>query len=178
VKKKKLNGVPQRSAVYPLDPTDRKILSCLGRNAKMSARSVARELGVSNGLILDRIERLEKERVILGYRVEVDHEAAGFGVNGFVWMQLDAQADVDKTFDYCLKIPEVEVVNWTTGEYQLFLTVRVRDYAHLQEVMLTSLRAVPHCLRMNTAIGLAHRRRVGGQYAFTWKDSVGGSANE
>lgn len=159
-----------RVAGVELDAMDRKILSCLGNNARMSARSIARELDVSAGQVLDRIQRLEERGVILGYRVEVNHEAAGFAVNGFVWMQMDAHADVDQSLNYCLAIPEVEVANWTTGEYQLFLTIRVRDHQHLQDLLLKRLRAVPGCIKVNTAIGLAHRRRVGGQYAFTWKD--------
>ena len=170
-------GGKSEGGVARLDPVDRQILSSLGANAKKSARSIARELGVSAGLVLDRIERLEEQGVILGYRVEVDHQAAGFGVSVFVWLQMDAQADVDASLDFCLAIPEVEVANWTTGEYQLFLTVRVRDYAHLQDLLLTRLRGVPHSLRINTAVGLAHRRRVGGQYAFTWKDNDGNRTN-
>ncbi len=158
-------------AILPLDPVDRRILSCLGANARVSARSIARELGVSVGLVLDRMQRLEDQGVILGYRVEVNHEAAGFAVNAFVWMQIDGQADVDATLDHCMSIPEVQVANWTTGEYQLFLTIRVRDFKHLQDLLLARLRAVPGCLRINTSVGLAHRRRAGGQYAFTWKDN-------
>jgi len=170
---KDASGAAQPARALPLDPMDRQILSLLGANAKLSARAIARELGVSAGLVLDRIQRLEAQQVILGYRVEVNHEAAGFGVNAFVWMQMDPRVDADEALDFCLGIPEVEVANWTTGEYPLFLTLRVRNYRHLQTVMLTRLRAVPGCTRMNTAIGLAHRRRVGGQYAFTWKDNTG-----
>lgn len=165
---------PARNGGAGLDPMDRRILSSLGANAKKSARSIARELGVSAGLVLDRIQRLEEQGVILGYRVEVNHQAAGFGVNAFVTMQMDAQADPEASLEFCLGIPEVEVANWTTGEYQLYLTVRVLDYAHLQDLLLNRLRGVPHCLRINTALGLAHRRRVGGQYAFTWKDTGAG----
>lgn len=161
-----------------LDQVDRRILTLLARNARMSARAIAREMDVSAGLVLDRIERLESQGVILGYSVEVDHEAAGFGVNAFVWIQMDPAAGVEATLDHCMTIPEVEIVNWTTGEYCLFLTVRVRDYAHLQQTMLTRLRTIPGCLRMNTAVGLAHRRRVGGQYTFTWKQSMGDHHDE
>ncbi|MGD9941968.1 MAG: Lrp/AsnC family transcriptional regulator [Burkholderiaceae bacterium] len=161
-----------------LDQIDRRILTLLARNARLSARAIAREMDVSAGLVLDRIERLESQGVILGYRVEVDHEAAGFGVNAFVWIQMDPAVSVEDTLDYCMTIPEVEIVNWTTGEYTLFLTVRVRDYAHLQQTMLTRLRSIPGSLRMNTSIGLAHRRRVGGQYTFTWKQSMGDGGDD
>ncbi|GAA4326048.1 hypothetical protein GCM10023144_09010 [Pigmentiphaga soli] len=132
-------------------------------------------MGVSAGQVIDRIKRLEENGVIQGYRVEVNHEVAGFGVNAFVWIEIDIRQDVDATLDYCMAIPEVEVANWTTGEFQLFLTVRVRDHAHLRKLLLTSLRGVPGSLRQSTVVGLAHRRRVGGQYAFTWKDDSGGS---
>lgn len=165
-------AVKQPVQVFPLDPVDRRILSCLGANARMSARSIAREMDVSAGLVIERIKRLEEGGVIRGYRVEVNHEIAGFGVSAFVSMQFDTQQDPDSVLAVCMAIPEVEVAHWTSGEYQLLLTIRVSDYAHMQNLLLTRLRALPGSLRMSVAFGLAHRRRVGGQYAFTWQDDL------
>ncbi len=161
-------------SVFPLDPVDRRILSYLGDNARMSARSVAREMGVSAGLVIERIKRLEERGVIKGYRVEVNHEVAGFGVNAFALVQVHAQQNIDEALDFCMTIPEVEVANWLSGEYQLLLTVRARDYAHLQDLLLGRIRQIPGSTHITTPLALAHRRRVGGQFAFTWKDNTAG----
>ncbi|MES2415937.1 MAG: Lrp/AsnC family transcriptional regulator [Pseudomonadota bacterium] len=164
--------------VFPLDPVDRRILSYLGDNARMSARSVAREMGVSAGLVIERIKRLEERGVIKGYRVEVNHEVAGFGVNAFAMVQVHAQQDIDEALDFCMSIPEVEVANWLSGEYQLLLTIRARDYAHLQDLLLGRLRKIPGSTQITTPLALAHRRRVGGQFAFTWKDNTDEDGND
>ena len=73
-----------------------------------------------------------------------------------------------------MTIPEMEVANWLSGEYQLLLTIRARDYAHLQELLLGRIRKIPGITHITTPLALAHRRRVGGQFAFTWKDNTSG----
>ena len=164
----------QAVSIFPLDLVDRRILSYLGDNARMSARSVARAMDVSAGLVIERIKRLEERGVIKGYRVEVNHEVAGFGVNAFAFVQVNAQQNIDEALDFCMTIPEMEVANWLSGEYQLLLTIRARDYAHLQELLLGRIRKIPGITHITTPLALAHRRRVGGQFAFTWKDNTSG----
>ena len=55
-----------------IDPLDRQILELLVRDARVSARSIARTLGVAAGTVTQRITRLEQSGVIRGYRAVVD----------------------------------------------------------------------------------------------------------
>lgn len=85
---------------------------------------------------------------------------------------MSSDAGVDATLDRLMTIDEIEVVNWTSGSYEVYATIRARSLQHLQEVLLHKLRGFPGCLRMETSIGLAHRRREGGLYALTWRDDA------
>ncbi len=157
-------------SVFPLDDTDRRILSILGKNARMSARAIAREMNVSAGQVIERIKRLEQAGVIRGYRVEVNHELVGFGIAAFVSAQIEPSQDPEAVLTAAMTIPEVEVAHWTTGSSQLLLTIRVGDYAQLRQLLMGRLRELPGSISMSVNIGMSAKRRIGGQFAFTWQD--------
>lgn len=161
---------PTPVQVLPLDAADRRILSILGKNARLSARAIAREMNVSVGLVIERVRRLEQEGVIRGYRVEVNQDMVGFGIVAFASVQVAPKSVPAEVLEAAMAIPEVEVAHWTTGPAQLLLTIRVREQAKLHELMLGALRELPGSQSMTVSVGMLHKRRVGGQFAYTWQD--------
>ena len=71
-----------------LDRTDRDIIRSLERDARMSLRSVAEEIGVSLGTVSNRLKRLEDTGVIKGYRVEIDPDKVGWGLTVVVGLRI------------------------------------------------------------------------------------------
>ncbi len=61
-----------------VDRRDMQILSMLEKNARLSAREIARRLGLSAGTVQARIKRLEELGVIKGYTVKLDLEKLGY----------------------------------------------------------------------------------------------------
>lgn len=151
-----------------IDDLDRKILSVLSRNARTSARAIARELEVSPTLVLDRIERLEKSKFILGYRVEVDPAAAGYGVTATIGIELRGDADLDEALKFLMDIREVQVVVVVASHYDLLVSVSTRDMQQYTEVVLNRIRRIPGFVRSESMIGLVHMRRIGGRFSFVW----------
>ena len=72
-----------------LDRTDRDIIRSLERDARMSLRSVAEEIGVSLGTVSNRLKRLEDTGVIKGYRVEIDPDKVGWGLTVVVGLRIE-----------------------------------------------------------------------------------------
>ena len=54
-----------------LDQTDQKLISLLRSNARMPVVELAKKLRVSRATVQNRMARLEKERVLLGYTVKL-----------------------------------------------------------------------------------------------------------
>jgi len=61
-----------------MDETDVKILETLMLDARLSSRQIAKRCGVSIGTVLSRIKKMEKEGIINGYSVMLDHEKLGY----------------------------------------------------------------------------------------------------
>jgi hypothetical protein len=83
-------------------------------------------------------------------------------------VQLDGKADVEDTMSALVAIPEVQVVHWVTGHFDLIVTLCVDDISRFQRVLLQRIRRIPGFLRSESMISLIHWRRVGGQFAFIW----------
>jgi DNA-binding Lrp family transcriptional regulator len=65
-----------------IDEVDRKILSELTKDCRMSYRKIAQKTNVAVGTVLARIQRLEEDGVIKGYAAIVDHEKVGYQLTG------------------------------------------------------------------------------------------------
>jgi len=61
-----------------LDELDRAILSVLANDCRTPASSIASDHDVAPSTIQRRIERLEQDNIILGYRALINYEALGF----------------------------------------------------------------------------------------------------
>ena len=154
-----------------LDDVDRRILDVLGRNARTSAREIARQIGMSVGAVLERIQRLERDEIILGYRVEVSPEAVGYGVVATVGIRVHGQMKPRDVMAYLMEMPEVQVAHWVTGPYDVFVTVCAATLSSLQQLLLEKLRQTPGYVHSESMVSLMHWRRVGGQFAYIWTTS-------
>ncbi len=67
-----------------LDETDEKILKNLLVDARQSARQLALKLGLSTVTVLSRMKKLEKEKIIRGYTVIIDHEKIGYSLTAII----------------------------------------------------------------------------------------------
>ncbi|MEM0301729.1 MAG: Lrp/AsnC family transcriptional regulator [Archaeoglobaceae archaeon] len=60
-----------------MDRKDKEIIFSLLKDARMPKLKIAEKLGVSETAIRKRIERLENQRILIGYRALVDYKKTG-----------------------------------------------------------------------------------------------------
>ena len=81
-------------SVRELDKIDRKILGILQQDARISVTDLAEQVGLSVTPCGERIKRLEKEGVILGYHARLDPQALELSLLVFVEIKLSAKSGV------------------------------------------------------------------------------------
>ena len=72
-----------------LDPIDFNIVCALAADARLSYAELGRKVSLSPSAVAERVHRLESERIILGYRAQLDQKAFGFGVIAFIRLTCD-----------------------------------------------------------------------------------------
>ncbi len=60
-----------------LDKIDLKIMNILENNSRISIKNIAKECNLNQGTIRNRIERLKKNGVILGYKARIKYDTIG-----------------------------------------------------------------------------------------------------
>ena len=121
-----------------LDRTDRDIIRCLERDARMSLRSVAEEIGVSLGTVSNRLKRLEDTGVVKGYRVEIDPDKVGWGLTVVVGLRIE-KGRLLELQRLIAKDSRVLGVYDVTGEFDSMILARAKDRSDLDDLSKTVL---------------------------------------
>lgn len=126
-----------------LDDIDRRLLSMLQTDARISVRRLARAIGMSAGAVGERLGRLEARGVIRGYGVDLDPQALGLGLQVLVGLQVSQRRSISATVNELLAVDEVVEVKIVTGRWDLFVVLLLRDQIHLRDVLLSSIWVIP-----------------------------------
>jgi Lrp/AsnC family leucine-responsive transcriptional regulator len=119
---------------FELDTTDRSILAELQLDGRLSLAEIGRRVGLSPPAVTDRLRRLEASGTIAGYHAVVDPRALGYALGAIVRVR-PAPRQIPKVADVARETPEVTECHRVTGEDCFFVSVRVRDVEHLEEVI-------------------------------------------
>lgn len=132
---------------YILDSRDKKILTILQQDAKLTNAELADKVGLSPTPCLRRVKRLEDAGYIRSYKVEVDRHKLDYLVMAFV--QISLAKHVEGTLDVFEKLihehPNVINCYLTAGESDYLLQVLAKDledYARIARYELAAIQGV------------------------------------
>ena len=116
-----------------LDHYDLSILEILQRDSKISLTNVGKESGLSRFAVKDRIERLFRDRVVLGPTIVVNPFLVG--LNRTVFFEFKTNPHEPWLAVLLEKIKSCDLLDGITGEYSLFGRFRVSDDEHFGRVL-------------------------------------------
>jgi Lrp/AsnC family leucine-responsive transcriptional regulator len=118
-----------------LDETDLEIIELLRQDARRTLADVAERVSLSAPAVKRRVDRLERERVITGYTVQVDHALLGRPLQAFTELRFAGNLPVDQIAGIAAGIPEVQTIFTTAGDPDALAWIRVRDVEDLKRVI-------------------------------------------
>ncbi len=135
-----------------LDGTDRKILSVLQREGRISNVDLARDINLSPTPCLERVRRLEKDGYITGYMALIDAERLNQAFVAFVTVDLDqTSTEVFDAFARQVRLlHEVAECHMVGGGFDYLLKVRTSDMAAYREFLGERLSTLPHVAQTHT----------------------------
>ena len=128
-----------------LDSIDRKILSFLQADGRMSNVDLAARVHLSAPQCLRRVRALEERGVIRGYRALVNGESLGFQVTAYVSLNIDGGKfdrvrQIEATIRSFAQILECHTVS---GDYDYLLKVVAPDLKSLSQFLTDRLMQTP-----------------------------------
>jgi Lrp/AsnC family transcriptional regulator for asnA, asnC and gidA len=135
-----------------LDDLDRKIIDMLGRDARVSNRQIAADLGVTEGTIRARIKYLQGERLIQ-FTVVTDFRMAGSP--NLVMMGIHADPGrVPALAAELSKIPEINCVVVLLGRYNLMAMGLFTSLTQVNHLIRTSILPLRGVRNVDTSVSL------------------------
>jgi Lrp/AsnC family transcriptional regulator, leucine-responsive regulatory protein len=118
-----------------LDAIDHEILGLLVQDGRQSASEVGRRVNLSPAAAKRRIDRLEAEGVITGYRAMVDHDKLGSRIEAFTELRFSGRTQVDDIDRTYAGLPELVEGFTIAGDPDALVRLRVQDLDHLKRVI-------------------------------------------
>lgn len=114
-----------------MDAIDSQILRVLEADGRISNLQLAERVGLSPSACLRRVQALEAQGVITGYRAVLDRGKLGAGLTIFVMVGLSGQLRADAlAFEEAMAAaPQVRECHNITGSVEYLLRVEVADLA-------------------------------------------------
>jgi Lrp/AsnC family leucine-responsive transcriptional regulator len=117
-----------------LDDTNRALLTELQEDARLSLAELGRRVGLSSPAVAERLQRLEQDGVITGYRADVDPRRVGYALTTVIRIR-PAPGQLANVAELAQRTPEVVECNRITGDDCYFIKAHVRDVEHMEEVI-------------------------------------------
>ena len=142
------------AAKLNLDKLDLQIIEAMMDNAEISYADLGKKLFVSGGTIHVRIKKLQEFKIVKGTRLNVDIKLLGYDITAFIGVYLEKSSLYDSVAEEFKKIPQIVRLNYTTGNYSMFIEVVCKDIAQLRFVLHDELQKIKGIERTETFISL------------------------
>jgi Lrp/AsnC family leucine-responsive transcriptional regulator len=117
-----------------LDEVNLRILDELQADARLSLAELGRRVGLSSPAVAERVQRLERSGVILGYHARLNPRALGLSLTAVIRAR-PAPRQLRPVAETAADSPEVVDCRRITGEDCFIITAHVRSVEHLEEVI-------------------------------------------
>jgi Lrp/AsnC family transcriptional regulator for asnA, asnC and gidA len=135
-----------------VDELDLSILRELKKDARKSHRDLAEKLGVAEGTIYNRINKLQESGVIKRFMVDLDFSKLGYDLTVVIGITVEGGhlAEMEEKIS---KKPNVSAVYDVTGEYDALIVAKFAERDSLNDFIKSILR-LPYVKRTNTMLVL------------------------
>lgn len=142
------------AAKLNLDKLDLQIIHEMLNNAEVPYAELGKKLFVSGGTIHVRIKKLEELGIVKGKRIKVDIKQLGYDITAFVGIFLEKSSLYDSVAKELKGIPEIVRLNYTTGNYSMFIEIVCKDINELRTILHDDLQNIKGIERTETFISL------------------------
>ena len=134
---------------HPPDDFDRQIIALLQQDGRLSNVEIARTLGLAEGTVRKRLERLLSDGII---RIVAVAEPVSLGLVASVVIGIQTDlGQMNEVAQRLAAIPEVHCVNIVTGTYDVMIEAALPSGEHLLSFLIDKVSTIPGVRRTETS---------------------------
>lgn len=139
-------------SIAVLDDLDRQLIDLLGKDARVSNRKIAAEIGVTEGTVRGRIKRLQQDGLI-AFTAVTGFEMARKSRLAFISVQAEVE-NVRPIAKSISNLPIINAVLITMGHFNILAMCLFDDLEDLIEVASDQILAIPGVHHVETSIAV------------------------
>ena len=139
-----------RENLSKLDRLDNEIITFLNRDARAPSARIARELGIAERTVNNRVKRLIEHDIIQPIAV-VNPAAFGFNLAVDIFCELEVGYQ-EQAVKAILDMPEVSYLALSTGDQDISLQALFKDGEEMQAFITNKLHQVPGMRRTRAVL--------------------------
>ena len=136
------------------DPLNRAIVALLQDDGRMSYSAIARQVGISEGAVRNRVNRMVEDKVFKIMAV-ADPVKLGYSAYAMIAMKLSPGANPEAIAEDFRRCSEVVYVMFTAGQYDLLVEVLFKTQDELRAFLVSKCYARPEITSVEPMLPLA-----------------------
>ena len=147
----------------PFDITDQAILLALQRDARQTMAELAEHVSLSQSPCWRRVRQLEESGVIEGYRATLSRKHLGYGVTGFIHLQMQNHTvEIAAAFEReVVALPQVVSCHNLSGHYDYLIEALEVDLESFSALVRNKIRCLPGVKEIATSFSLKEVKVAG-----------------
>ncbi len=137
--------------MYELDEIDKRILSILKENSRISFSELARQFGLSDVAMRKRVEKLVEKGVIKRFTCDIDYSKVGKPISAFIFVKTRADR-TEEVLNAIGKMSDIEYVYQVMGEFDIIVKVNVSSISSLKELSDNQISSIHGVLEVKPNI--------------------------
>jgi len=143
-----------KKTVRVLDRSDRRILSVLQKDGRLSMKELSEQVGLSITPCIERVKKMERDGVISGYYARLNPVALDTPLLMFVQITLSNKSG--EVFDQfrreVLRIPQVLECHLVSGDFDYIIKVRMHEISEYRKLLGDILLQLPGAVQSKSYV--------------------------
>ncbi|MDG1750481.1 MAG: Lrp/AsnC family transcriptional regulator [Thalassotalea sp.] len=143
-----------------LDDIDLRILTILYKNADITNKELASQIGIAPSTCLERVKRMKSNGIIKGAFVDINFKSIGGNIEAIAAIRLQPYSEeiVNELRNDLLKLPEIVSLYHMGGSYDYFIHMSVKDSEHLRQFVFNAITSRDAVTTVETSLIFEHSR--------------------
>jgi len=139
-----------------MDSRNKKILEILQKNGRITNKEIAEMIHLSPPSVLERVKKMENDRIITGYKAILNRKTIGRPILAFTFIMLsnNSAETITSVLNYLSDIPELLEVYHLTGRFDFIVKTSATSLDNLNEIISEKISKAPGIQKVETALVL------------------------
>ena len=143
-----------------LDDIDLRILTMLFKDADITNKELAAQIGIAPSTCLERVKRMKAKGIIKGAHIDINFKSIGGNIEAIAAIRLQPYSEeiVNQLRDDLLKLPEIVSLYHMGGNYDYFIHMSVKDSEHLRQFVFNAITSRDEVQTVETSLIFEYSR--------------------